>query len=379
MKQEAQNELKQMQMLMERMDKHYTQREVEALNESLFETSKVSRNNFTQMDGTTYNLSTPEELIQTLSKKGFSPKRGWFVTLGYVKRLNKLGDKEIKGSVESFDDSSVESARSIGSERINGLIDNPQYIEKGKGKGNIRNPYMPNSKSNYIVEVSIMTLMYGRNDVWGKQKEMVKNDLARYQSENPEDVQYYMDTYNSNPRNANRQMISFADQSYDDARAKNYDNVPDTNIKHYLNGKYEFSFNTPKGIFKKAKTQYYLITDEDNIEPISKEEVKAYANLYGVIPQKKVETDEIFAKVKNAIEDAKLKNHKGDVWTTYDLDSVFLMNFTPEDGNGSKLQYYNPNAIVEFVEQNELKSGTVPARRTTPGAMSKYFDTLKQE
>ena len=369
MNKETKEELSKMQSLMERMNKHYTKTEAEEnktkfLNEALEETG---RDSVYTHDNLAYNLSSPEELIQALTTDGISPKKSWFVTLGYIKGFKELGKKKISSSIEKYGDDEINVIRNMDSPRLNDILNNPQTVEKGRNKGKIINPYMPDSYSNFIVEASIIRLMYGRNDEYFKQKDATKRELAQYQNDNPDDVKHYM---------TSKGLMDFVDQSYDDARADTTTHVPGTNVFQKQNGAYEMRFNTPKGVFQKLKTQYFLITDEDTVEPISKEEAEAYANLYGVVSAKKEETDEIIAKVKKDIDEIKARNHKGDIWGRYDLDGVFFMNFSEGNDSKKKLQYYNPNAIVEFVKGRELKSGTVPSRRLTNGVMKPHFDKI---
>lgn len=362
---------------MNRMGRHLTASQAEAyerkyINESIGE--DIKRSGVYQTDNIAHSLSTPEELITALTNDEISPKKSWFVTIGYIKGFDKLGNKKIGTSISKFDDDASVAARALNNDRLNTILDNPTIIDKGRNKGSISNPYMPSTGTNYIVEASIIRLMYGRNDAYAAQKDAVKRDLAQYMSDNPDDVKYYMTNHTDR---YGHHLIDFVDQSYDDARADTTTKIPGTNAFQKADGTYGMRFNTPKGIFKKLKTQYFLITDENTVEPISKEEAEAYANLYGTIPTKTPETDAIIAKVKKDIEDIKLKNHKGDVWTNYDLDSVFFMNFAEGENSKNKLQYYNPDAIVEFVKEKESKkTGISPARRLASGVMKPHFDAF---
>ena len=381
MQKESKVQLTQMMSLMERMDKHYTNdqaalltenklREKNLLKESVDE---VDRNTDVEIDNNVYVLNDPEELVKVMSKPDMSPAKGWFVTLGYVEGFSKLGSKKIASNITGFDSEVVDRVKGLGFDRLNNIIDNPKIIDKGKTKGNISNPYMPDSFSNFIVRVDKLQLMYGRNEEYGKQKQSVENDLAAYQEQNPEDVKHYAEYMDAN----GRPIIDFAKQAYDDARGTSKTQVPGTNIYQYNDGSYEMSFNTPLKAFKRLKTSYFLITDENTIEEISEDEVKAYADLFGVEVTKKVaDMDEIVSKVDKFIKDTKQKYHGGDAWTQYKLNSIFLMNFATADGR-QKLQYYNPNAIVRFVKGRELKSGTVPSRYTTSGVFKPHLEKFK--
>ena len=181
MKREFNKELNKAQSLMERMEQHLTLTEAHRLYEKDDE-----RNDTVSMDGNVYELSNPKQLIQLLSKEGYSPKKSWYVTLGYVKKFDKLGNKTIRGSVDAFNQDDVDYAKSLNSDMLNSLVDNPQM-----SRGKISNPYV-DSYSNYIVEVQVLRLMYGRNDEYGIQKQNVKNALGKYQDENPELVQNYL-------------------------------------------------------------------------------------------------------------------------------------------------------------------------------------------
>lgn len=375
-------QLVQMQSLMERMEKHYTKYQAAELtkqkliNENLWsEGGKANRDTAVQMDNNVYSLSDPNELMLVLSKKEMTPAKNWFVTLGYVEGFTKLGSKKIANNIASFNPEVSDRIKGLGFDRLNSIIDNPTIIDKGQNKGNIRNPYMPDSNSNFIVRVDKLQLMYGRNEEYGKQKQNVQNDLETYQSENPEDVKHYAEYMAS----IGKPILDFPKQSYDDARASHKTKVPNTNAYQYDDGSYELSFNTPLKAFKRLKTSYFLITDENTIEEISEEEVKAYGELFGVEVTKKVaDTDEIVARVDKFIKDTKEKHHGGDLWTQYKLDSIFLLNFATEGGR-QKLQYYNPNAVVRFVKGRELKSGTIPSRYTTAGVFTPHLEKMKED
>lgn len=377
-------QLVQMQSLMERMDKHYTKYQAAELtkqkliNENLWsEGGKVNRDTVVQMDNNTYSLSNPEELVRVMSQEDMTPKKNWFVTLGYVCGVTELGDKEIKNNVQSFDPETAKQIKTLGFDRLNNIIDNPSIIDKGTTKGNIRNPYMPDSYSNFIVKVEKLKLMYGRGEEYGKQKQGVEQDLEIYQRENPEDVQHYIDYVANKPKNP-YQITSFPQQAYgmkSDKRTR----VPDTNIYQYPDGSYEMDFNTPLKVYKRLKVAYYLITDENNIEEITPEEVKAYVELFGVKAKEKVASeDEIVARVENFINDTKKKRHNGDLYNHYKLNSIFLLNFATEEGR-QKLQFYNPNAIVRFVKGRELKSGNVPSRYTAAGLFTPHLEKMKED
>lgn len=370
MKREFNKELNKAQSLMERMEQHLTLTEAHRLYEKDDE-----RNDTVSMDGNVYELNNPKQLIQLLSKEGYSPKKSWYVTLGYVKKFDKLGNKTIRGSVDAFNQDDVDYAKSLNSDMLNSLVDNPQM-----SRGKISNPYV-DSYSNYIVEVQVLRLMYGRNEEYGIQKQNVKNALGKYQDENPELVQNYLQK---------KGLIDFTGQSYDDARANNFEKIPNVNGKQRVSGvdangnnvygDFQLNFNTPKTVYKKLRSAYFIIKDEGSIEEISADEANAYARLYGVTPVSRVNNDEADVQaVDKAIKDIKAQYHGGDVWTNYSLDSVFLLKFSLGNDNNNKLIYYNPNAIVEFVKSKDLKSGSVPSRRTNAGVFKPHFDRLKED
>ena len=372
MNKESKTELAQMLSLMERMDCHLTKEEADAaitrklINENVI--PEEDRYNEITMDGNTYKLDSPEHLIQALTKKGISPKKSWYVTIGYVKSFDKLGNstKNIKSAVDSFNDDDVNAARGLNSPWLNNMLDN-QITNK---KGQITNPYMTDSYTNYIAEVSLIRLMYGRNEEYAKQKSNVQAALAQYEKDNPDDVAHYKEANN---------IVDFARQGYDDARQTSWTKIPDVNGNEFDDGSYELQFNTPKSVFKKIETKYFLITDEDNISEISAAEAEAYAKLYGVEPTHRApNSDTVIAKIDADIKKIKAQHHGGDVWTRYPLDGVFLMNFSEGEDSSIKLQYYNPNAIVRFVKGRQLKSGTIPSRYTSKGAFASHFDKLKE-
>lgn len=368
---ESKKKIVEMLSLVERMDKHCTKNESSILLENkMIKEGLNDRSNVAIVDNVAHSINNPEELIKIMSKEDMTPSKGWYVTLGYVEGFSKLGKKKISNNIDpaNITDDLKTRLKGLGHDRINKIIDNPQIIDKGRSKGNVRNPYMPDSYSNYIVRVDKIRLMYGRNEEYGKQKDAVKQDLAKYQQEHPDEVQYYMD---------NNSMIDFASQSYDDARATTKRKIPNTNVYQYDDNSYEFNFNTPKSVYSRLKTSYFLITDENNIEEISESEAQAYAELFGVEETHKTQNDAIIKQVEDAIKDIKTRHHGGDIWTKYKLDSIFLLNFASEEGN-QKLQYYNPNAIVRFVKGRELKSGTVPSRYTTPGVFKSHLEKMKQ-
>lgn len=382
MQKESKVQLSKMMSLMERMDRHYTNDQAKILLENDLrsknllneEIEEADRSTAVQIDNNTYSLSDPNELVRVMSKEDMTPAKGWFVTLGYVEGFSKLGNKKIANNVGSFNKEVSDKVKGLGFDRLNNIIDNPTIIDKGKTKGNISNPYMPDSYSNFIVRVDKIQLMYGRNEEYGKQKQNVQNDLAAYQEQNPEDIKHYSEYMASK----GRPILDFPTQSYDDARATQKTRIPNTNIYQYDDGSYEMSFNTPLKAFKRLKTAYFLITDENTIEEISEEEAKAYGELFGVEVTKKVaDTDEIVKRVDKFIKDTKQKYHSGDLWTQYKLNSIFLLNFATEDGR-QKLQYYNPNAVVRFVKGRELKSGNIPSRYTASGVFKPHLEKMKQ-
>lgn len=370
MNKETKSELAQMMSLMERMDRHYTSSQANALVESKLISEGLmeveDRANEISLDGNTYKLDSPERLIQALSKKGISPKKSWYVTLGYVESFAKLGNKNIKSAVDSFNQTDVDDARALNSPWLNNMLDN-QVTNK---KGQITNPYVTDSYTNYIAEVSLIRLMYGRNDEYGVQKNNVKAALAKYRQDNPDNVQHYMDVNG---------LIDFANQGYDDDRADNTSKIQDTNAKQNADGSYTLHFNTPKTVFKKIKKLYFVISDENTIKEISEAEANAYARLYGMeTAHRAPNPDAVIAQVDKDIKQIKAQYHGGDVWTQYPLNSVFLMNFTTGDNSDIKLQYFNPNAIVRFVKGRTLKSGNVPSRYTTAGTFKDTFHALKE-
>lgn len=368
MNKEAKYDLSMMQSLMERMDKHLTINESKnAKMNSLAKNGLIleNRDGVFQSDNVTYSLSTPDELIKALSKPGMSPNNSWFVTVGYISKYEKLGKKAIKSGVDSFNQKDVDDARALNSKWLNGILDNQTQNKKGQ----IVNPFREDSYSNYIVEVSLTQLMYGRGDAYGKEKDAVYADLAQYQKDNPEDVKHYMEANG---------IVNFIDQAYR-SKGDTSTEIPNTRARQRADGGYEISFNTPKTAFKKLRQAYFIITDEDNIQPISREEAVAYANLYGVesVAKPSQNPDTVVAKVDDAIKQIKLKHHGDTTWTNYNLDSVFLLNFTTEENGRLKLQYYNPDAIVEFVKGRDLKKGTVPSRKTSPGVFKKHLDDFR--
>jgi hypothetical protein len=384
MQKESKVQLSKMMSLMERMDKHYTNDQAKVLLENDLrsknllkeEIEEADRGTAVQIDNNTYSLSDPEELVRVLSKKDMTPQKGWFVTMGYVCGVTELGDKQIQKGVDSFEPGSPERVKSLGFDRLNNIIDNPTIIDKGINKGKIKNPYMPDSNSNFIVKVEKIQLMYGRNEEYGKRKQDVEHDLEAYQHENPEDVQHYIDYVANRPKNP-YQITSFPQQAYG-MKSDNRTRVPNTNIFQYPDGSYEMDFNTPLKVYKRLKVAYFLINDENNIEEITPEEVKAYVDLFGVKANKKVANeDEIVARVEKFINDTKTKRHNGDLYNHYKLNSIFLLNFATEDGR-QKLQFYNPNAVVRFVKGKELKSGITPSRYTASGLLKPHLEKMKQ-
>lgn len=327
------------------------------------------RTDTTLMDGMAYNLNSPQELVNTLSKAGFSPKKSWFVTLGYVNGVTKLGNKSVSSAVEKFDDDTVNNARSLNSPFLNDLIDNPQTVEKGINKGKINNPYS-DSYSNFIIEASIVRLQFGRQGSYADEKNAALADIEQYEKDNPEDVAYYKEKMGL--------VAGLADQAYDDARNDKSVHVPNTPLyqKDIDSDKYEMRFNTPQNIFNKTKSAYFLVKDENTVVPLTQQEVESYINLFGVIKSKKVEDDAIIAKVKKTISDIKTKHHGANIFTKYDLDKIFLMNFTAENDPDTKLQYYNPDVIINFVKGRSLKSGDIPGRQLAQGVMTPHLATL---
>lgn len=330
------------------------------------------RNDIGMLDNQAIQLNTPESLVQYLSKnEQMSPQKSWFVTVGYVKNFEKLGDKEIQKSVEKIGDEEISYARGLNSKHLNKLIDSPQLNKKGS----IINPYRSDVYSNYVVQIDVISLMYGRNDEWAKQKTAVKNDLEQYQRDNKDKVDYYLS--HKVDKDGNPMIVDFANQSYDDARANRYEKVPNTNIKHHDDGSYSINFNTPKTVFKKLRSKYLLITDENTIEELTKEELDAYVRIYGVVPVKKESGgDETVKEVDKIIKDIKSKHSGGDVWTNYKLDRIFMMNFTTK-GSHQPLQYYNEDVIIDFVKGRELKSGVIPNRQISKGLLKPYFNSMK--
>ena len=369
MNKEAKYDLSMMQSLMERMDKHLTLNESKAAKvNSLNKNGLVleDREGTVQFDNVTKSLSSPNELITALSSPGMSPADSWYVTVGYISKYEKLGKKSIKTAVDNFDPTAVNNARGLNSDWLNGILDNQVQNKKGQ----ISNPFREDSYTNFIVEVSVARLMYGRGKAYGAEKEKVMADLDQYQREHPEDVQHYMDVNG---------LVSFSDQAYR-AKADSTTEVPNTRARQRADGGYEISFNTPKSVFKKLAQLYFVITDEDNIKQISKEEAEAYANLYGVesVAKPSQNPDAVVAKIDDEIKKIKQTHHGDTIWTNYNLDSIFLLNFSTEENGRQKLQYYNPDAIVEFVKGRELKKGTVPSRRTNPGIFEPHLKGLRQ-
>lgn len=368
MNKESKYELSMMQSLMERMDKHLTMNESKASKiNTLKENGLVleDRLGTVDFDNVTKSLSTPQELISALASPGMSPANSWYVTVGYISKYEKLGKKSIKTAVDSFDQTAVDNARGLNSEWLNNILDNPVQNKKGQ----ISNPFREDSYTNYIVEVSVARLMYGRGKAYGEEKQKVLKDLEQYQREHPEDVEHYMEVNG---------LASFADQAYR-MKTDNTTEVPNTRARQRADGGYEISFNTPKSVFKKLAQLYFVITDENSIKQISKEEAEAYANLYGVesVAKPSQNPDAVVAKIDDEIKRIKQLHHGDTTWTNYNLDSIFLLNFTTEENGRQKLQYYNPNAIVEFVKGRELKKGTVPSRRTKPGIFEPHLSGLR--
>lgn len=366
-------QLLKMQSLMERMDNHMTNDQAsehiknKLLKEGLEEVA--DRTNVAVIDGQSISLSDPDKLVQILTKGGMSPKKAWRVTLGYIKSVTQLGNKKVGTTADGFSDEVSDKVRRGGYERLTNIIDNPETILKGINKGKIRNPYKPDSYTDFIIQIDKVMLMYGREEEYMKQKNAVKADLEKYQQEHPDDVAYYKDYMDKK----GRPLLDFPNQSYDDLRATHKQRVPGTNMYQYDDGSYELSFNTPLKVFKKLKTSYYLIKDANTIEEITPEEVQSYVEMFGAEVIAKTETDAIVARVDKAIKDAKKLRHNGDIWTQYKLDSIFMMNFSSEDGR-TKLQYYNPNAIVRYVKGRSLKSGDIPSLYTKPGALKSHLD-----
>lgn len=355
MKKESINELNEMLFLMERMDKHYTIQEVNMIKEG-----KVDRSETLEIDNLNYNLKTPEDLYQALTKIGVPPQKGWFVTLGYIESFDKLGDKNISSSIESFNDDDIQNARQLNDPRLNNLIDNPQKNKKGF----MTNPYKPDSYTNYIVRAKVMQLVYGGMEDYAKQKEDVKKEIEQYQNSNKEKVQHYLMA---------KGLTDFVGQSYDDARNQSGENINGFSGKKYDDGSYNISFRTPKTQYKVLEYKYFLIKDANTIEEISKETAETYAKMYGVVQQHKVnKDDDIVKEVDQAIKEIKKRYHGESVFTTYKSDSIFLLKFATQDGH-KKLIYNNENAIVKFIKERKKTSGNEPAVYTSKGAMSKYL------
>lgn len=356
--------INEMLFLMERMENYHSNQEVEKIRESF-----NSRTDTVVIDNQAIQVKTPEDLITVLTKEDMSPKKTWFVTLGYVSKFDKLGDKKISSSIEKFNDNDINSARELNDQILNNILDNPQMNKKGK----IMNPYMTDSYTNYIVQAKIVSLQYGGTEAYGRQKKEVENELNKYQEENPEKVKEYLDA---------KGYQDFVGQSYDDARATSKVKVDNINAHQYDNGEYELNFFTPKTIYKELETKYFLIKEDDEnntkIEEISADVAKSYANLFGVIPVKReTEGNEVVKEVDDVIRQIKEKHHGARLYTQYNLNSVFLLNFATEGGR-QKLRYYNPDAVVRYVKGRDLKTKSIPSRYTTKGAFSKYFDAMKK-
>lgn len=360
--------------LMERMEKHLTAEQAQMLTEQktktiLGEAQTPQRSDVIQIDNLGYNLKTPEDLLKALTKEEFSPLKGWFVTLGYIKAFTELGKKTVKTSIEKFDDTEKANARELNSKILNKALDNPQYVMKGKTKGNIINPFHPDSRTWYIVEAAFTKVMYAQNPKYGEEKKRVEDWAEQYQKDNPEKVEKYLQAKN---------YQDFVGQLYY-SRSTKSEPIPGTNMFKKGDNAYEMKFKTPTGVIKKYKKAYFIINDEDNVEQISEAEAKAYINLYGSEPVHRVSTDDdVVKEVAKAIQDTKDREHQG-AWTTYDLDKIFLMNFSTKESNGDvKLTYYNPDVIVKYVDENTTKTSPAPAKYTKPGAFSKHIEQLRQ-
>lgn len=355
MKNESIKELNEILFLMERMDKHYTIQEVNNIREG-----KIDRSETLEVDNLNYNLKTPEDLYKSLTKIGVPPQKGWFVTLGYIEGFDKLGDKSISSSIESFNDKDIESVKQLNDPKLNNLIYNPQKNKKGF----TINPYKPDSYTNYIVKAKIMQLVYGGMSDYAKQKEDAKKEIEQYQINNKEKVQHYLTA---------KGLTDFVGQSYDDARNSSGEELNGVSGKKYDDGSYNISFRTPKTLYKVLDYKYFLITDENTVEEISKEAAESYANIYGIVKQQRVnKDDDIVKEVDQAIRDIKTRHHGDSVFTTYKSDSIFLLKFATQDGH-KKLTYHNENAIVKFIKERKKVSGNIPSVYTSKGAFAKYL------
>lgn len=359
-------------LMMERMDNHYTSSEVEFLKENTCMEAGAPRSNVANIDGNTYNLSNPQDLVNVMSHEDMTPKKGWYVTIGYIESFAKLGKKNIGMARNEYSEDELNRAHALNSEWINGMVDNPSQVLKGKNKGLTLNTAKPDSVSNFIIQVSKVQLMYGRNEEYAKQKDLVRQDLAQYQNDNPDKVGEYL---------AAKNLTDFNGQSYDDARNSSMVNIPGTNIRQNVDDKsYTMSFNTPAKVFKKYGTKYYLIQDENTVKELSEEEVNMYVELFGVEAQHRVSTDSaVVQEVDKFIKDTKAMRHNGDVWTSHKLDQVFLLNFTTEGNGRTKLHYFNPNVIYKFVKDKDLKSGFVPGRTLNAKALEPHLQQYNTE
>lgn len=364
--------------LMERMERHLTAEQAQMITEqktqSLLEENAnyPGRSDILTIDGQGHMFNTPEGLIRGLTKNGISPQKAWYVTLGYVKAFTEVDvdgvKKTLRTAVDNFDPSVVAQARELNSPRINQMIDNPQRVAKGINKGKIINPLQPNSKAKYVVEASVVRLMYGINPEWGEEKERVRSRLRDYEKENPDKVQAYLQS---------KGLMDFAGQAYDDARQSSEERIDGTNIFKKGENKYNMRFKTPYKVYKKLRSAYFVIDDDNDIKPLSEDEAKMYIKLFAVEPTHRVATYDVVKEVDDIVKKIKDEEHQS-LWTNYDLDKVFLLNFsTKESGGENKLTYFNPNVIVEYVEENTSKSNPSPARTTAPGAFSKHLEPYK--